>query len=148
LDPLPSFVVPAVETVAFASGSDEAKALRLEFLSRIDSEPEAVTASLDVFVKAFADWVTTQEGRVPEFGNASSVAATVVARSRTAANRMQASVDLLRRADQDKLRTAFALGMAAMRLQLRQAKISQGTDPDVVAEPTWRPFQLGFILVS
>jgi hypothetical protein len=148
LDSVPAFVVPAVETVAFAPESAEAKALELGFLSRLDAEPEAVTAFLDLFVSAFGKWVTEQDGRVSGFGKASSIAATIVARSRTAANRMQATVDLLRRADQDGLRTAFALGMAAMRLQMRQARINAGEDPDSVAEPAWRPFQLGFILVS
>jgi hypothetical protein len=148
IDPVPSFVVPAVETVAFAPDSAEGQALRLDFLSRIDAEPGVVTAALGVFVAAFADWVTEQEGRVSGFGGASSIAGTIVARSRTAANRMQASVDLLRRADQGELRTAFALGMAAMRLQMRQARINEGRDPETVAEPAWRPFQLGFLLVA
>jgi hypothetical protein len=148
LEAVPAFVVPAVETVAFAPESAEAEALRLDFLSRIDTEPEVVTAALDVFVSRFGTWVTEQEGRVAGFGNASSVAAAIVARSRTAVERMQATVKLLRRADQDQLRTAFALGMAAMRLQMRQSRINEGKDPDTVAEPTWRPFQLGFILVA
>ena len=38
--------------------------------------------------------------------------------------------------------------MAAMRLQMRQARINEGRDPDTVAEPAWRPFQLGFLLVA
>ena len=149
LEPVPYFVVPAVEeTEAFAPESAEAAALRLDFLSHIDIEPEAVTAALDVFVSAFESWTTEQEGRVAAFGKASSIAAAIVARSRTAADRMKTTVELLRRADQDQLRTAFALGMAAMGLQMRQTRINEGKDPDTVAEPTWRPFQLGFILVS
>jgi hypothetical protein len=148
LDPVPSFVVPAVETVAFEPEMEESKALRLDFLCRIDSDPAAVTGALDVFVQAFADWVTQQEGRLPEFPKAATIAAKIVARSRMAANRMQASVELLRRPDQDKLRVAFALGMAAMRLQMRQSRINEGKNPDTVEEPSWRPFQLGFILVA
>lgn len=149
LEPVPSFVVPAIETVAFNPSSVEARALGIEFLSRIDADTDAVTAALDAFVAAFSRWVTEQESRAKSFGPASVVAATIVARSRTAADRMRAAVDLLRRGDQDDLRTAFSLGMAAMRLQMQRGGAVSGTsDIDEPGEPTWRPFQLGFILVS
>ena len=94
------------------------------------------------------DWVATQSSRVDGFGTAAPVARAIVDRSQTAADRMSATVELLRQEDQQDLRTAFALGMAAMRLQMRQARILEGEDPNSIQEPAWRPFQLGFILVS
>ncbi|WP_410793459.1 helicase-related protein [Kribbella sp. C-35] len=148
LDAVPSFVVPDVETISFESGSPAAEALRLDVLARVDTEPDAVAALLDVFVQSFTSWVAEQESRVAGFGAAAPIAGAVVARSRTAASRMHAGVELLRRSDQGKLRSAFALGMAAMRLQMRQIRINEGKTSENVAEPTWRPFQLGFILVS
>lgn len=148
IDPVPSFVVPAVETVSFDPESVEAQALRLDFLSSIDSATEPVADALDEFVDAFKRWVKQQEDRVAGYGSSARIAEGIVERSRTAADRMQATVDLLRSPSRTNLRTAFALAMAAMRLQMRQARISEGKDPSSLAEPTWRPFQLGFILVS
>jgi hypothetical protein len=148
LDPVPAFVVPAVETVAFEPGRAEAKALDLGYLAHIDSRREDVTQSLDAFVGAYGSWVAEQEGRVPLFGQDTAIASGIVERSRDALQRMRGAVDLLRSPEQDQLRTAFALGMAAMRLQMRQARIVGGADPATVAEPSWRPFQLGFILVA
>ncbi|MFD3937116.1 helicase-related protein [Streptomyces sp. NPDC058611] len=148
LDPVPAYVVPAVETTGFAPGSEAAKALRLELLERIDTEPAEVLSTLDVFVESFSDWVAEQEDRVGEHGEDAPVAQSITDRARIAVRRMEAGVDLLRDTDQDTLRKAFALGMAAMRLQLRQTVIKNGKDPAAVEEPRWRPFQLGFLLVS
>lgn len=148
LEPVPTFVVPAIETVAFDPATTEARALRLEFLGAVDSRTDEVTAALEAFVMAYETWVAGQERRVASFGTDAAVASRIVERARSAAVRMHAAVRLLRDPAHGLLRTAFALGMAAMRLQMRQARINQGKSPGDVAEPAWRPFQLGFILVS
>lgn len=145
LTPVPWFVVPTVETTA-AADSDAARALGLQLLSRIDTAPNDVLPALDAFVGTFADWVSEQETRIPTFGDRSQVAQQIVERSRASVRRMQESLRLLGLPDQDELREAFALAMAAMRLQMRQASINRGVeDPP---EPAWRPFQLGFLLVA
>ncbi|MFD0637877.1 helicase-related protein [Catenulispora yoronensis] len=146
LDPVPAFVVPAIETTGFAADSKAAEALRLDNLARIDSQPDEVLELLDVFVGAFADWVSGQEERVGGFGEDSSARA-ITERARRSVRRMAAGVELLRAPDGSQLRTAFALGMAAMDLQMRQTEIRRGGGPDVDA-PRWRPFQLGFLLVA
>ncbi|MEU7433712.1 helicase-related protein [Streptomyces sioyaensis] len=148
LDPVPSFVVPAVETVGFDDESEPAEALLLANLSRIDKRPDAVVPMLDAFVRAFSDWVSGQEHRAEGFGADTPVARSITERARTAVKRMEAGVDLLRDSEQEKLRIAFALGMAAMRLQMRQTSIRRGEDPESAPEPRWRPFQLGFLLVA
>ncbi|MFG3191404.1 helicase-related protein [Streptomyces omiyaensis] len=148
LEPVPAFVVPAVETTGFPPDSDAAKALRLDFLERIDKEPGEVVARLDVFVEAFAHWVAEQETRAEEHGDNAGVARKITGRARIALQRMQAGVALLREPEQVSLRKAFALAMAAMRLQMRQNDIKNGQDPTTVKEPGWRPFQLGFLLVA
>lgn len=145
LDPVPSFVVPAVETLAFEAETPEVGALSLAHLAKLDASPDDVLASLDAFVDAFEGWVSKQDQRVAGFGDDEKVARRIVDRSAKAAMRMRESIALLRRADQGQLRTAFALGMAAMRLQMRQSKINQGSEG---GEPQWRPFQLGFLLVA
>lgn len=145
LTPVPAFVVPAVETTGFKQGTEEAKALGLDALSRIDTTPDEVFLTLDAFARAFSAWASDQETRAEGFGDQSDIARAIAARSRAAVRRMEAGVDLLREPDQSLLRTAFALGMAAMRLQMRRAALNRGDEP---TEPKWRPFQLGFLLIA
>lgn len=145
LDPVPSFVVPDIETTGFAESTTEAKALRLDHLSDLDSSPSEVLASLNAFVDAFARSVAAEKARIESFGSDAEVARRIVHRSEIAVRRMRESVTLLRADAGGDLRKAFALGMAAMRLQMRQAALNRG---DEVSEPSWRPFQLGFLLVS
>ncbi|MEU9428401.1 helicase-related protein [Streptomyces sp. NPDC048342] len=148
LDPVPAFVVPAVETTGFNKGTAEAKSLELAHLVQIDSDPDAVLPALDAFVDAFASWADHQMERARAFGDDEDVAVRIARRSLDAVDRMREGLDLLRSQQGQKLRRAFSLGMAAMRLQMRQAKINRGEPEDEVPEPEWRPFQLGFLLVS
>lgn len=146
LNPVPSFVVPAVETTGFKPGTAEGQALRLENLARIDTAPDEVIGSLDAFVDAFEQWVIRERARADTFeGDDNNVARQIVERSAVARDRMRDAVDMLRSPDHAKLRLAFALGMEAMRLQLRQAALGRG---EVEPRPAWRPFQLGFLLVA
>jgi hypothetical protein len=145
LAPVPAFVVPRVETTGFEANAEEARALGLDHLSRIDTAPDEVLPSLDAFVRAFSTWVAGENARVDGFGDRSDLARAIVERSRVAARRMESGVALLRDVDQESLRRAFALAMEAMRLQMRQAATNRGVEP---GEPQWRPFQLGFLLVS
>lgn len=144
LSPVPAYVVPRVETTGFEPDSDEARALDIETLSHIDTDPEGVISSLDTFVTVYSEWVAGQEVRAADFSDAAA-AERITQRARTAVDRMRAGVAMLRAPQQQTLRTAFALAMAAMRLQMRQATVNRGEPP---REPQWRPFQLGFLLVS
>ncbi|GAA1583955.1 helicase-related protein [Actinoplanes couchii] len=145
LDPVPAFVVPAVETTGFHQDSIEAQALRLDNLIRIDTHPGEILPMLDAFVEAFSAWVEGQETAVAAFGSAAATARAVTDRARLACRRMRAGADLLRNPDSGSLRMAFSLGMTAMRMQISQSSIKQGKEP---SEPRWRPFQLGFLLVA
>ena len=145
LTPVPAFIVPAVETTP-AADLNAARALELKLLAQIDTAPNEVLPALDSFVGGFEQWVSEQEGRIATFGGRIDIAKKIVSRSRTAVGRMQEGVQLLRQPEQDKLRQAFALAMAAMRLQMRQASINRGVESQ--SEPVWRPFQLGFLLVA
>ncbi|MFG6401238.1 helicase-related protein [Microbacterium sp. P04] len=145
LDPVPSFVVPSVEQEledAVKLSETAAASLNLAFLGRIDKDPAVVTSALFEFVDSFALWADRQVQSAEVLGD---VAPDIAGRSRVAAKRMRAGVELLDDSAQGDLRVAFSLGMAAMRLQMRQAAHGRG---EVDAEPTWRPFQLGFLLIS
>ncbi|MEW2501767.1 helicase-related protein [Amycolatopsis sp. NPDC047767] len=148
LEPVPAFVVPAIETTAFEPTTAEAQALVLENLARIDAERVEVTSMLDAFVAAFGRWVSEQAESVDGFGDDAEIARSITKRAEQALSRMTAGVDLLRDPERTELRTAFALGMTAMRLQIRQTSIKSGKDPATLDEPRWRPFQLGFLLVA
>lgn len=139
LEPVPAHVVPAIETVGFMADAPQAKALSLQALSDIDSSPDEVLKSLNAFVSAFETWVSEQEARIADFGSDGPIAARIVERSRVSLTRMRKAVELLGDDSQSQLRTAFSLAMRAMRLQM--LRLSED-------EPRWRPFQLGFLLVS
>lgn len=143
LDPVPSFVVPALAQTSLKDPDGlAARSLSLQFLETIDQQPEEVTSSLEAFIDEYADWATNQRHKAVLLGQD---ALEIAARSAVAETRMRAGVRRLADPSQGDLRTAFALGMAAMRMQMRQAAITRGeTDP----KPAWRPFQLGFILVA
>ena len=140
LDPVPAFVVPAVETTGFAADSPQARALYLATLVQINQDRDAVIASLNAFVEAFAAWADEQTQRAKTFGKDASVAGRIAERSQTAIERMREGVDLLANDDNQQVREAFELGMHAMSLQLQNARPG--------FEPRWRPFQLGFLLIA
>lgn len=145
LDPVPHFVVPAIEqSLGKELNLTEAslRSLDLAFLGSIDEDPEAVTSALGEFVDSFSSWAQGQTEQAETLGED---AREIARRSVLAATRMRSGVQLLGAASSGQLRTAFALSMAAMRLQMRQAALGRGiVDPS----PAWRPFQLGFLLVS
>lgn len=139
LEPVPAHVVPAIETVGFQADTPAAQALSLQALAGIDSSRDEVIKSLNAFVSAFASWVAAQQARVADFGTDRPIASRIVERSDASLKRMRSAVELLDDGDQGQLRTAFSLAMKAMRLQMLRSS---------EAEPRWRPFQLGFLLVS
>lgn len=145
LDPVPHFVVPAIEQ---SLGSDlqlterAMKSMDLAFLANMDSDHQQVTIALGQFVDAFSAWA---DGQLVAAGPLGRDAEEIAKRSVTAARRMRDGVKLLADERNGNLRTAFGLGMAAMRMQMYQAAIGRGVVDPV---PAWRPFQLGFILLS
>ncbi|RFA11794.1 helicase [Subtercola boreus] len=143
LDPVPSFVVPAIAQTAGDSLDDRARpSLHLAFLATIDTKPEPVLEALTFFVSAFSAWVQEQSDEAIDLGRE---AATIAVRAEIAATRMREGVDLLTNPKSENLRRSFALAMSAMQLQMRQAALGRGENDST---PKWRPFQLGFLLVS
>lgn len=138
LDPVPHYVVPAIEQTAMNETSVAARALDLEYLSTVDRDLLGVTESLLAFVDEFDTWVFDQEKTAQDLN--SHEARDIAARSRLSAERMRKGVEALGQPENAALRTAFSLGMGAMRLQMLQSRPNH--------KPKWRPFQLGFLLVS
>lgn len=138
LEPVPHFVVPAIEQTAIDDASAAARALDVEYLESIDTDVEGVTGALSAFVDEFEFWVESQEASAMKLEV--SEARDIAARSRLSAGRMREGIEALRHEGSAALRTAFSLGMAAMRLQMIQSRPNK--------RPMWRPFQLGFLLVA
>ncbi|WP_313025355.1 helicase-related protein [Mobilicoccus sp.] len=144
LSPVPSFVVPAVETTTFEQGAPESKALDLLTLASIEQDPEEVLQALEAFVNAFDAWVRRQRDRVPDFGEDVEVADRIVRRSELSVQRMADGVQALRDQRVPHIRRAFALGMTAMELQMQQGSWLSSQK----SRSAWRPFQLGFLLIA
>lgn len=145
LDAVPAMIVPAVETTGFESGTPEALALELDVLGRIASETSRVIDGLRQFVDRFGMWVEEQKERAAAFDDQSDAASRIVQRSVESLDRMREGVDALADPDADDLRRAFGLAMRSMSVQMRQSNVARGREAGL---PAWRPFQLGFILVS
>lgn len=143
LDPVPHFVVPAIEQTGGDDLDGRARpALDLAFLATIDSEPAPVLEALGSFVDSFSEWVADQRAQASELG---ADAESIADRAGITVVRMRQGIDLLADPKSSGLRAAFALAMSAMRLQMRQAALGRGEKNPA---PAWRPFQLGFLLVS
>lgn len=148
LDPVPAFVVPAIEPTGLDEGTPEARALELQHLIQVSETTAEVLTSLHAFVDAFSAWSDDQLSRAESFPRDTDVAVRIAKRSSDAVARMRQGVEVLGAADQVQVRTAFALGMEAMRLQMQQSSRSKATRQEQVSEPRWRPFQLGFLLIA
>lgn len=145
LDPVPHFVVPAIAQAGSQDlDADARPALNLEFLASIETNSQPVLNALGKFVSSFSDWADAQTTQSKSLG---PDAERIASRSRTTSIRMLRGIEILR-ADtprSENVRRAFSLAMSAMNLQMKQAAIARGEkDP----KPAWRPFQLGFLLVS
>lgn len=149
---LPTTVVPSVR----ASGLD-LPVLRLSRLADESVPAEALCQELDGFVNAYAAWVTERKEESSFLGSAYQAAAgRLLLRMARAVQRMREGVQMLRRDGTALL--AFRLANDAMREQMLQSGHLR-RDPgrrgrplavraEAVCEPEWRPFQLGFQLLS
>ncbi|MBN6767058.1 MULTISPECIES: helicase-related protein [Micrococcus] len=146
LDSMPAHVVRDVKGRSYPPGHPAAAALSLDTLASIDDDPEGIGRLLDAFVGDFASWVASERGRIDEFGGSRQAAALrLVERSESVLRRMQEGVRVL---TEDSLtRRAFSLAMRAMALQMRQISAAR-SGINAPTEPSWRPFQLGFLLTA
>lgn len=151
INPLPTHTVPAV--AAREAGDD--KAFSLSFLESVEENPTDVLAALRRFVASYTEWSSKQKELADKLdGDYGSAAIRLVDRQMRAIDRMNEGVDLLSR--NEKYRRAFSLAMKSMREQMLQSRYAakypgvedRPIDFDQKNEPTWRPFQLGFILTS
>lgn len=154
LDFLPTYTVPAI--VADAGTSS---ALQLTFLADTRVPVGHLREQLSEFVDGYESWVSGQKVATTEFDGTQLLAARrLTDRMDRAVARMREGVDFLCAEENAASLLSFQLAMSAMReqmLQSTQAREHPGERdaplferPAEVQEPRWRPFQLGFLLVS
>lgn len=145
LDPLPRYTVPTVEAKKSTAG-----VLRLDRLTRIQDDTANVLTELRAFVEDYDAWTKEQKALANDLPDHHRPAAVrITGRQSDAVERMHEGITLLE--DSSTARDAFRLAMTAMRGQMLQSSRPKatGVEKDTPPrEPTWRPFQLGFILVA
>ena len=119
--------------------------LSLKFLSQSGhGAEEKICPALDDFVAAYAGWQQEQHkavDRLDEYEKPDGER--ILKRITNAVSRMEQGVDLLRK--NQKVAQAFALANNAMLKQWEQHDRTRGQEPPT---HSWRPFQLGFLLLT
>ena len=145
LDPLPRYTVPTVE-----AKTSDAGILRLDRLTQIQDDTANVLAELRTFVDEYRLWTEEQQDQARGLDEHHRPAAgRITDRQRGAVDRMHEGITLLE--GSPLARDAFRLAMSAMHEQMLQSDRAKAAGPEgnqSRREPTWRPFQLGFILVA
>ncbi len=110
-----------------------------------NADSKTLSDGLLAFCSAYESWLTDQEKRVDQPSDVRPdlvhVAREHLVRCRTALERMLGTVDELK--TNDKLRRSFQLANLAMYLQFSWSKSNS-----IGESLHWRPFQLGFLLLS
>ena len=118
-------------------------------MESLGSLPDAASAKqmLDPLVAQYRDWIDDQSAVAPTLsGRRREVADELVKRASRASDRIQAGIDLL--AEPDVLE-AFRIANRTMAASGRRRRaLEQGKRPHEVPPPTWRPFQLAYILMN
>ena len=115
----------------------------------LGSLPDAAAAKqmLDPLVAQYRDWIDDQSAAAQALnGRRREVADELVKRARRASDRIQAGIALL--AEPDVLE-AFRIANRTMAASGRRRRaLEQGKGPHEVPPPSWRPFQLAYILMN
>ncbi len=107
----------------------------------------ALAEALSDLPRQYSAWITGQMdglGGLPD--RRRLTAERLIAGMHKARTRIAVGIDLLR--DDEKTRTAFRIMNLAVARAARRRFAGPDGDPDAIAPPTWRPFQIAFILLN
>jgi hypothetical protein len=131
-DFMPCVEVPTITTKT----ATDVKTLSFEYLK--DARNPEVIKSLKEFVEDYKKWGVDQNNNASnELEEDINTANELIKKQQIAIKRMEQGVDLI--ANNSKVRKSFSIANEAMLLQMQQSNINS---------PSWRPFQLGFILMT
>ena len=107
---------------------------------------EALRNMLNPMVTAYTQWIDEQRVKCPTGQKRLDVAKDLLDRAGIAKDRIAAGLKAL---DDPQILDAFQIANRAIALSMRQrATHKKNITPESVAPPTWRPFQLAFLLMN
>lgn len=136
---MPSAVVPFTEPTKLAG-------VLLGMESLAVASPDALKAGLTPIVGQYRAWIATRRAHLPTDAARRRTAEQLLSLAERAARRMEDGIALLAGTD---VRRAFQWASAAMADAARHREgARRGEAPTAVPAPTWRPFQLAFLLLN
>lgn len=120
--------------------------LGMEALSNAETA-DAVRALVGPMVKAYGAWITKQGKQLPSEKGRHEIAEALLTNASRAQRRTQAGLDAL---DDPTVLEAFRLANKAIATAIRQRACHDRPDAEAkdIAPPTWRPFQLAFLVMN
>jgi hypothetical protein len=115
---------------------------RMDALAEIE-DAAAMRKSLEVLLTGYEEWIEKQKGKLPSDPRRREVGEELLNRARQAKDRIAAGIACFE--DRNVL-DAFRLMNRAMATVIRKRQAMAGLPVD--ENPTWRPFQLAFILMN
>ena len=112
------------------------------------SDPDALVAALAPLPAEYAQWIQAQTGKIGAIDGEPRrrTAERLLDGARRAQVRIEAGIELLKK---DKwARLAFKAMNEAVSRAARRRNAGRDGDPSAQKQPTWRPFQLAFILLN
>lgn len=111
-------------------------------------DPDALVAALSGLPAEYASWIRTEASGIGKIDGEPrrKTAERLLGAARRAHGRIEAGIALLKK---DKwARLAFLAMNEAVARAARQRTAGRGGDPVAQKQPTWRPFQLAFVLLN
>lgn len=138
--------IPAADVERVAPSPIDGVELAMEKLAAL-ADGAAAKASLALLVTHYRSWIAKQKAKVPEKPKCRKETGTeLLSRAEDAANRVEAGIALLQ---DSQVLEAFRIANKVMALAARRRfGAMRGQDPAAIEAPTWRPFQLAFILMN
>jgi hypothetical protein len=145
--------LPRAEVERVAPNEDASLTTAVEFgmeaLAKLAGENAgALKQRLAALPSLYDAWIALEQKKAATLDAASrkETAAALIAKMKEAQRRMTAGVDLL--ATNEIARAAFRLMNEAVAMATRRRNAGVNGDPAAQKPPTWRPFQLAFILLN
>lgn len=146
-DPLPS---AEVERVAPNEDTElkSAVSFGMEALATLsEGDGEGLKLALAELPELYGAWISAERAKVSALpARRKETAERLIAEMETARTRIATGIELL--SIDTKARTAFRFMNLAVAMAARRRIAGATGDPAALSEPTWRPFQLAFVLLN